>query len=320
TARLHARGLLKDCFRRLAKWTVFHALGSDAALGLKLSRIAAAGALTILNMHRGSDEATSAYKPLKPALFDALFCWLKARFQIVTWGEFKELGWTGKPPLIFSFDDGYKDFIEIAVPILAKHGLKANQNVIPLSVDSGRPPMNVILQDFIGSAPAALLREMEFPGVPHSADLNDRVRFGNLASAGLKYRPILEQKALFAHLEPQLARFDGFRMTAMMTIDDVRQLAGEHEIGAHSFEHATMAVEGDAYLSDDVAQCRAWCHDRIGAAPRVYAFPNGSAGVGQAEIVRQAGFEHVLLVGERFSDSTRWLHPRFNLHAANIAE
>jgi peptidoglycan/xylan/chitin deacetylase (PgdA/CDA1 family) len=47
-----------------------------------------------------------------------------------------------EPPLILSFDDGYKDFIEVVVRILERHRVIANQNIVVNSVESGRPPMN----------------------------------------------------------------------------------------------------------------------------------------------------------------------------------
>ena len=37
---------------------------------------------------------------------------------------------TKKPKLIFSFDDGYYDFIEYALPVLTKYGLRCNHNVV----------------------------------------------------------------------------------------------------------------------------------------------------------------------------------------------
>ena len=99
---------------------------------------------------------------------------------------------------MLSFDDGYKDFIEVAVPLLEKRRIRVNHNVVPGCVESGRPPMNVELQDFIASAPAALLRETPLPGMPQGADPDRRERSCLIASAALKAKPIAEQKQIFA--------------------------------------------------------------------------------------------------------------------------
>lgn len=293
--------------------------GVDAALEHRLAAIAAAGALTILNLHRLDDHEGGAYEAMRPALFDELLGWLTRRFRLVTFADLPALEPSGRPPLILSFDDGYRDFVETAMPILARHGVSANQNVIPACIESGRPPMNVMLRDFIGQAPAKLLREFEMPGLAGPLDPEDRRRAGDRASAALKNRPFAEQTAIFAGLERQFARFDRLRFTPMMTREEVREAASRHEIGAHSFAHASMAAETDAFLREDLARCRDYFSDALGLTPSVYAFPNGSHREGQPELVRAAGFAHVLLVGRRFSRSDVWCHPRFALHATGTA-
>ena len=294
--------------------------GSEFVLGRRLRKLARCGATTILNLHRVDDLQGSAYEAMKPELFEDLVCWLKENFRIVTFAELPTLAPRGKPPLILSFDDGYKDFIEVVMPILARHRVRVNQNVIPASIDSGRPPMNVMLQDFIGTAPLSLLRELAIPGLTREIDPTDRVRYGIRASALLKNRPIAEQSTLFKKLDEFFERFDGFRTTAMLTLDDVRQIVTEHEIGAHSFEHASMAVESDDYLQLDLKRCRTYFEKRFDFLPHIYAFPNGSCRPGQIDRVLASGFDHVLLVGNGWSDATARCHHRFGLHANTLPE
>lgn len=311
---------MKAVARSLARRLAFAVLGSDPALGVKLRAIASAEALTILNFHRVNDNRTSADEAIPPKLFDKLVAWLATRFRIVTFAELTEMKSDGKPPLILSFDDGYRDFVEVVMPILARHKVRVNQNVIPAAVASGKPPINVILQDFIGQAPASLLREIAFPGITGAVDPDDRIRAGLKVSAAIKNRPIREQKALLAALEPQMARYDGFRTTPMMTLEDLKSAADTHEIGAHSYEHASMAMETDQYLADDARNCALWLHQTLGLAPAIYAFPNGSHRAGQAEIVQSTGFRHVLLVRGEFSRPSEWCHPRFGLYGNTCSE
>lgn len=181
--------------RSLTRRAAFAVLGSDPALDVKLRAIASAGALTILNLHRVDDKHTSTYEAITPKLFDALVGWLAPRFRIVTFAELAEMKSDGKPPLILSFDDGYRDFVEVVMPILARHKVRVNQNVVPAAVASGKPPINVILQDFIGQAPANLLREIAFPGITGAIDPDDRIRAGLKVSAAIKNLRIREQKA-----------------------------------------------------------------------------------------------------------------------------
>ena len=312
--------MMIEVAKPILKRAVVGLLGSSLALRAKLRRIARSGALTILNLHRVDDAHPSAYEAMAPRLFDELVGWLVPRFNVVTFAELASVAPNGKPPLILSFDDGYKDFIETVVPILAKHGLRANQNVVPGCVESGLPPMNVLMQDFIGQAPASLLREIPLPGLPEGADPDKRAASGLRASAALKNRPIAEQKIIFADLQPHFARLDGFAPTPLMTVSEIAEIGTVHEIGTHSFEHATMAAERDDYVAADAARCRAWHREKLGAESLIYAFPNGSAGPGHAAIVRAAGYRDVLLTGESFSSCGTHLHQRFTIYGASAAE
>jgi peptidoglycan/xylan/chitin deacetylase (PgdA/CDA1 family) len=276
--------------------------------------------LTVLSLHRVDDSRVSAYEAIRPHLFDSLAGWLKRQFSIVTFGELEAPAAGGKPPLVLSFDDGYKDFIETVAPILEKHRVRANQNVIPGCVESGLPPMNVLVQDFIGQAPAALLREVALPGLPEGADPDNRAVSGLRASAALKFRPIAEQKAVLARLEPQFARYSGFSPTPLMSVAEIAEAGAVHEIGTHSFDHATMAAETDAYVAADAARCREWHRDKLGSEPLVYAFPNGSTGRGHVDIVLAAGYRHALLTGEGFSVRSAHVHPRVTMHGTSAAE
>src|SRR6266481_2976228 len=244
--------------RHIAKLGATAILASSPMLSARLGRIERAGALTILNFHRVDDRHLSSYSAIAPRHFDELVGWLKSRFRIVTFRDLGELVPHGKPPLILSFDDGYRDFVDVVAPILERYGVAANQNVIPSSIETGRPPLNVILQDFIGQAPASLLKEITITGLSSPLDPDDRSASGLSASAALKSRPIGEQKDIIAGLEAAFRKFDAFSTVPMLTLDHVRQVAGIHEIGAHSFEHATMEAETADYLRADAARCRDW--------------------------------------------------------------
>lgn len=305
---------------QLLKPLTFSMMGSSLATALTVPFLARSELLTVLNFHRVDDRDTSAYEAIKPALFDELISWLKARFYVVTFGELQIAKRGAKPFLVISFDDGYKDFIDVVVPIVEKHRLRVNQNLIPTALETGLPPMNVQLQDFIQTAPAALLRETTLPGLPGGADPKNRVKSGQQASSAFKNRPIDEQKKLFAELQLAFQRFDNFQPTPVMSVEEALQITAVHEIGSHSFEHASMGAETDAYLRADVDKCIDYFERRLRFRPSVYALPNGSARPGQTELIHAAGFRHVLLTGEAFSGRANWLHKRFTMFAKTITE
>lgn len=303
---------MKSGAREIAKRTVFTALGSGPWLRRRLRAVENSGASTILNLHRVAPDDGSSYRPLAPHLFDELLSFVKRDFAIVTIGQLHEP--SNKPKLVLSFDDGYQDFARYTVPLLKKHGLRANQNIIPRCVETGLPPLNVVAQDFIGTAPKQMVDALHIDGYVGPRDH----RFGGQFSHFLKMRSQAEQDRIASDLMPQFDRWEEFVPTPMMSLAEIKQL-DEHELGAHSFSHSSMEFETPAFLDDDVRRCREFFKDQLSLPMSIYAFPNGSCAQGQAERVLELGVDHVLLVGERF-DRGQAIHHRFTFDGRSRSE
>ena len=96
-------------------------------------------------------------------------------------------------------------------------------------------------------------------------------------------------------------------------------MALEHELGAHSYSHASMGFESNAYLENDLRRCKDYFEAVVGTPMRIYAFPNGSYREEQIGIVAGSGVQHILLVGEDFA-SPDSPHTRFTFHAHSSSE
>ena len=81
-----------------------------------------------------------------------------------------------------------------------------------------------------------------------------------------------------------------------------------------------MSVESNDYVVEDARRCREYLADLGTTYPFVYAFPNGMLRKEQVDAVRAAGFDHVLCVGENFSQPENWLHNRFTFYGDTVAE
>lgn len=280
--------------------------------------------LTVLNLHRVAADDGSSYKPLDPKLFEELIIFLKKTYTITTFGEMHSLDSLGessnKSLVIISFDDGYKDFIEVAMPILYRHRVKVNQNLIPECIETGYPPLNVITQDFVGKAPDSLLRRLIIPGFDASSDWGNRAKLGFRISNFLKNKSHEEQCQLQDLIYRQLFNFSEFKYVQMMTVSDVKQCAEFHELGAHSFSHSSMQFESDHYFENDLLRCRAWFHEVLNLPVSIYAFPNGSYRKSQIESALKFGYENVLLVNEGFSSINCKVHNRFSFYADSDRE
>jgi peptidoglycan/xylan/chitin deacetylase (PgdA/CDA1 family) len=299
--------------KALLREAALRALGSRLRVEWRIGKLRRSNCRIVLNLHRVGEDDGSAYAPLHPALFDELLAFLQQEFRLTTF-DCDEPD-ADKPLAILSFDDGYKDFIDVAAPMLKRRKVRCNLNVVPECIETLRPPLNVLVQDFVGMAPARLVSALQVPGFL----VDERPALGLRLSAFIKNKPQQEQRGLEEMLLPQLYAWEGFRPAPMMNLAEVRQVAAEHELGAHSFSHATMAFETDDYLLEDVRKCQQYFREKLGTTVDIYAFPNGSYAAGQLELVEGAGIRHVLLTGDDF-DRGGSRHARFTFHAHTASE
>lgn len=304
------------------KWgyfTLLSALRKDAGL---IERIRRRDLVPVLNFHRVSPERNPFWSPLHPDLFEGLLVFLKRYFQAVRF-DGVDSAERGKPIAVLSFDDGYQDFIEYAMPLLHKHGLQVNQNIIPDCVESGRPPWNVQLTDFLNAAPRTLINELRLPGFPdrlEGEDTDSKTRYGMALSRFLKSRPSCERASLWPAVARLMERAGDWPMTRMMNLEEVRQVAASHEIGAHSYSHESMEYESAEFFEHDLDRCFDYFSQRLRLPLLVYAFPNGSSRPEQVEVLRKRGIRHVLLVDEKFASRQCAVYPRFTMYGDSYQE
>jgi len=306
--------------KALAKRIAFAALGSAPVVRQRLSRSLQHGRLTILAFHRVGPPDGSAYVPLETELFDEAIGFCRRHFALLTFAELDHFRAGDRPPMIVTFDDGYRDFVDHAVPVLRRHGVRVNHNIIPGCVDSGLPPFNVLVQDYVGKAPRALVEALDVPGFGPLHAEQGREALGRRLSAFIKNKRFDEQQRLAEHLKEQFAAFDGIAPTPMMNLGDVRAIADEHELGVHSFDHASLALESDEYVRADARKCRKWFENRLGRATDIYALPNGSGTDRTSHILRGEGFRHILFTRESFSSPSGDEHDRFTIAGRSPGE
>lgn len=301
-----ARSLARAAYLALASITAFEAHLRGA--------VRRDQALIVLSLHGVSPERNDFYPPLHPGALDELLTLLARDFTLTSFDRLADAP-TGRPALVLTFDDGFHDFVEHAMPVLARHRVHANLNVIASSVHTGVAPWTQRFNDLLAGAPPALLREIRVPGFDRPApgpDPEERARYGAALGALLTACSRAERAPLLAIVERSLARGEP-RVTRMMDARDVREASREHQIGAHSLDHDSMGTETLAHFAADVAGCQTFFRDTLGLPLEVYAFPNGSAREEQVDHLRGRGFPFILLVGDRYAHAGGPVFPRFNL-------
>jgi len=290
-----------------------------------LQRHARHGDALILNVHAVSPQANPYGPPLRPELFERLLAWLVPRTRVGTLRDLEDdVGDLRRPRVVLSFDDGLKDFVEHATPVLDRFGVRANQNVIGHAMQTGEAPWALAVIDLLGAAPSAAVRRLRVPGFEGALTGDDdhaKERFGAAITNHLKALEPEQRAPALGALREQLGEVPAERRTRMMDASDVAAArAAGHEIGSHSYAHESMEhLDDDAFLADfrrsREALREAGCDDIT-----VYAFPNGSHRPGQADLLEREEVRHVLLVGERPTRPGAGTHTRLTLRGHTTAE
>ncbi len=236
--------------------------------------------LSILIYHRVLAQPDPLFpSEVDAARFDQQLGFLKQCFNIIPLSEAVHGLRNGSLPpraACITFDDGYADNAEIALPILHRHGVAATFFVATGFLNGGRMWNDTVIE-LIRRAPDRIdLGSLRLGQFALDSFASRRQAIGALLDA-LKYLPLV------ARQEQVDAMAAVLKLTPpenpMMSSEQVRQLhrAGM-EIGGHTVNHPIIARMEGAGARAEIADGKAALEQIIGAPVRLFAYPNGKPG------------------------------------------
>jgi peptidoglycan/xylan/chitin deacetylase (PgdA/CDA1 family) len=314
--------LLRPFDRQRLKGSYFRALAVarvDAMLRMLHARRNHA---LVLNFHRVSPDPNPYWPPLAPEAFASLVAYLAHHCDIVGLDALRNPRRQRRPRVVLSFDDGCRDFVEYAMPVLEKHRVTANQNVIVESIETGRPPWIIQVVDALNAASSARVRALRVDGFDERLEDDDNAskeRFGTRLTNFLKTVPPDLRAARCESLNQLISETDPASLTPMMSRAEVIALGKTHDVGCHSYSHEAMADFTDSEFAKDLDRCRAF-FSGLELPMRIFAFPYGRFRSYQIATLRASGISHVLLVGERPTAPGNDIHHRITMYGNSPAE
>ena len=266
-----------------------------------LSPKGAQARLSILIFHRVLSEPD----PLLPgepdaACFDRLCAWVAEWFQVLSLDDAVACLKRGDLParaMVITFDDGYADNHEVAMPILQRHGLVATFYVATGFLDGGRMWNDTVIESVRAcQLPALDVAHLGINGLAKLplGDAAQRRAAIHALLGSLKYRPVDERLQL-VHQVVEAAGAP-LRGGVMMRSDQVKALrqAGM-TVGAHTVSHPILLKLTAEQARREIDQSRQHLEAILGEPVRHFAYPNGVPGRdlsdATARIVKDLGFD-----------------------------
>lgn len=259
------------------------------------------GRLSIPIFHRVLPQVDPLFPDeMDAARFDAVCGWLKSWFNVLPLDEAVRRLKNGTLPqraMALTFDDGYADNHDVALPILKRHGLPCAFFIATGFLDGGRMWNDTVIESVRRTPLAGLplqalglqgLGETDVSSVPAK-----QAAIGAVIRA-IKYLPVDHRLALTESLAA-LARVAP-PTDLMMTSAQVREMrrAGM-QIGAHTVSHPILAKLDDESARREIRDSKHRLEDLLDEPVTLFAYPNGKPDEDYSPqsvvIARELGFE-----------------------------
>ncbi|WP_158541608.1 polysaccharide deacetylase family protein [Pelagibacterium lacus] len=258
----------------------------------------------IFTLHRVLPTRPAAFAPnailqITPDFLEAVIGKVRAAgFEIVDLDEaLRRLeAPQAKPFVVLTFDDGYRDNLEYALPVLEKHGAPFTLYIPTALVDGVGLVWWQALEDIIA---AHDLVTVDLPEGPHYGDAATLAqKNATFAFAYERYRKMPEPERE-ASIRALAERY-GFDLAAhcrslIMDWSELKRFA-DHPlctIGAHTVHHFELSKLPPAEMRAEIEHSRSVLAAQFGQTPRHLSYPIGgvaAAGPREFEAARELGF------------------------------
>ena len=259
---------------------------------------AAAGRLSILMYHRVLPHAD----PMRPqdisaATFAMQMSTLASIFTVLPIDEALDQLEAGRLParsVCVTFDDGYRDNFDVALPILRSHGFAATVFVTSGVLGDGLMFNDAVIETARQLPPGHV--DLAWLGLPvmSVSDAQSRVDLAQAVIRKLKYMTPAAREAACERLRQGAdVRLPDDLMLKPEQVSELERLGVA--IGGHTLNHATLASLSPREAHRQIVGNRLDLSGLLRDPPRWFAYPNGRPDSDftavHAKMVRDAGYE-----------------------------
>lgn len=229
----------------------------------------------IYNFHRVSNEYSPAYPPMPIKTFEQVIKYLIRHYTIIPQEALLDvpMSYSKKDRCIITFDDGYKDFMESALPILVKHQVPVALHIVSNTATTGEmfwtQKLNKILE-------AYYKKNQSISGIyPKTYHIKSTKELEKVAVK--IYLQLLHDNNRDMVINAMTENFHGtIDNTPMLLWEDIKALPKDIvAIGSHTHSHANLFTLSEKEAYNELFTSYEQIQSQCGIAPISIAYPNG---------------------------------------------
>lgn len=270
--------------------------------------------IKIFLFHRVSAVRDSLWNPMSPQLFENIIIYLNKNYELVPLentllGNYRPSG--KKPLCAITFDDGYKDFIDCAFPILQKHKTPSSMYVVTDCADNNIPPWTYIINHlFIYTSKLSI--DLNLPLPPPLLQQKkwnskkERILYAKKLSPFLKKINYDEKQVIYKKIRDE---FNDVELPhgLMMSWDEIKEVYNNGcEIGSHSCSHPLLANKTNILeIRKELVESGRKIEKQTGKFPLSVSYPFGSYNDAVKKIAQETGYKIGMAVNPLTYDSSK---------------
>jgi peptidoglycan/xylan/chitin deacetylase (PgdA/CDA1 family) len=280
---------------------------------------------TILLFHRVNPVRDVLWDPMAPALFEKIMHFVNKKYEVISLNDLcLHHKVTQKPPLAITFDDGFKDYVDYALPILNKFNFHSTMFVVTNSVEENMPTWTYVMDYLFYNT-----QKFEIPYFDYGEECQSFARYKWQTKEEQiiycrKFKQVLKKVENAKRIAIMNAFMNGFDdvnipRDLMLSWDELRSLNNEWvDIGSHSVSHPPLAtIINEQELQSEIKVSGDIIEKNLGYFPSAISYPVGSYNKQVKELSKKAGYKIGLAVDQKLYNSDKqdlFAVPRIELY------
>jgi peptidoglycan/xylan/chitin deacetylase (PgdA/CDA1 family) len=253
----------------------------------------------VISARQAADEWVHSSMWISPQAFEEQVRWMSSVGEIVSHDRVLDFNSDNKRPLFaLTFDDGWRDNYDQALPILRRHGVTATVYLATACMDDGRLiwPEDLMMKTRQASVviPEQQLRVAIGMLAPQSAQLptdGGLVPLLEAAVEQLKLVTEMERGERIARYCEEIGAAREPLRGHMITWDQAREMLGAGvTLGSHTHTHRICSESTPEQIEQELVVSRERIRTMLGCEVDSFAYPNARYHGSEAPILERSGY------------------------------